>query len=115
MAFIEIQNHHSIPALAEYGEAFLSTGTYPNGRIALQIGIVGNYGPELYGTLSTNLPDSPTPGEGWFYVKDWNENHGLAEGLAGVGLIELKNLPQPIRTGYVQVTRKARVVPNVQA
>lgn len=61
----------------------ITTGRYPNGRLAVQL----TEGSDLYATISVNLPEVPLlPGE--FLVKTYSENEGLLEQLLRAGAIE---------------------------
>lgn len=56
---------------------------------------------ERYTTLSVWLPESMDLTDGWFYVKTWSENEGLAEALISAGVLELDSTKR-VRTGWVE-------------
>jgi len=50
--------------------------------------------------VSANLLESCVLPEGWFFLKDWNENKDLAEALLKSGVIELVPDQHWVTTGF---------------
>ena len=60
----------------------LTTGRYPNGRLAVQLTEHG----EPFATVSVNIPEVPLARDE-FFVKVYSENEGLLDELLRVGAI----------------------------
>lgn len=87
-----------ITAWGETTTCTVEVSSYSNGRLALQLWMEGDFGPEPYGKVTVNLPDVHL-NEGEILVKDWAENEPLAAALLDAGWITPTG--REVASGYV--------------